>query len=311
MRAAMQDARWEARKPATGRYSLTWQDPDGQTSFCEATGLDLSTSGIGVECATELKAGAIVFVEARDHSVSGECEVVHSSRRGGVFRLGLEFRHELAPTEASPQAAPGDRAPDYYETLQISPKADVQTVHRVFRIMAARFHPDNPETGDVEQFLRMKQAYNVLSDPERRAEYDATLDHSREAGPRPIFQMRDFVTGVEAESNRRLGVLCLLYTRRQTNPDHPGISLLDLEKEMGFPREYLTFTMWYLRSKDCVTVADNSDYALTAAGADFVEEKAARSEIAARLLNPSATFFQPGRSRRPADAPKGIRRISG
>ena len=45
--------------------------------------------------------------------------------------------------------------------------------------------------------------------------------------------------------------------------------------------------MWYLRSKDFVTVADNSDYALTAPGADFVEEKAARNEIAARLLNPS------------------------
>jgi hypothetical protein len=82
---------------------------------------------------------------------------------------------------------------------------------------------------------------------------------------------------------------------------------------MGFPREYLTFTMWYLRSKDFVTVADNSDYALTAPGADFVEEKAGRSEIAARLLNPAAAFFQSGSSasRRPAGVPKGIRRISG
>ncbi len=307
----MQDARWEARKPSTGRYSLTWRGPNGQTSFCEATGLDISSSGLGVESATELKAGSIVFVEARDHSVSGECEVVHCARLGGVFRLGLEFRHESARPAADPQPTSGDRAPDYYETLQISPKADVQTIHRVFRIMAARFHPDNPETGNVEQFLRMKLAYSVLSDPERRAEYDASLDQSREEGPRPIFQMRDFVTGVEAEANRRLGVLCLLYTRRQTNPDHPGISLLDLEKEMGFPREYLTFTMWYLRCKDFVTVADNSDYALTALGADFVEEKAGRSEIAARLLNPGAAFFQSAASRRPADAPKGIRRISG
>ena len=63
--------------------------------------------------------------------------------------------------------------PDYYEILQISRKADSQTIHRVFRIMAARFHPDNPETGDVDQFLRMKRAYGVLSDPSRRRAYNA------------------------------------------------------------------------------------------------------------------------------------------
>ena len=120
---------------------------------------------------------------------------------------------------------------------------------------------------------------------------------TRDEGPRPIFQLRDFVTGVEAEANRRIGVLCLLYTKRQTNPDHPGVSLLDLEKDMGFPREYLSFTMWYLRAKELVMISDNSDYALTAVGADYVEEKATRSEIAARLLNPGSIFYQSGSSK--------------
>jgi hypothetical protein len=98
---------------------------------------------------------------------------------------------------------------------------------------------------------------------------------------------------VEAEGNRRLGVLSLLYNQRQTNPEHPGVSLLDLERDMGFPREYLSFTMWYLRSKDLVLVADNSDYALTAAGADYVEEKAVRNEIVSKLLNPGGPRAQP------------------
>ena len=307
----MQEARWEARKPHTGRFCLTWRGANGQTSTCEATGIDASSSGLGIECATPLKTGSIVRVEAADRSVSGECEVVHCSRRGGAYRLGLEFRHELVRSSQPRPKQPSDSPePDYYETLQISRSADLQTIHRVFRIMAARFHPDNPETGNVEQFLRMKQAYAVLSDPERRAEYDAELNRTGDEGPRPIFQLRDFVTGVEAEANRRLGILCLLYTRRQTNPDHPGISLLDLEKEMGFPREYLSFTVWYLRSKDYITVAENSDYALTAPGADFVEEKAARSEIAARLLNSGSVFFQPAAAAT-RETPKGLRRISG
>jgi curved DNA-binding protein CbpA len=285
----MEDGRYEAREPRGGQYSLTWSDRDGRSHSAEARGLDVSPSGLGIECEREFRAGAIVFVESGDGRIEGSCEVVHCTRRGANFQIGLEFRDD-AP-ERPPAAARPNRTeeePDYYETLQISRKADVQTVHRVYRIMAVRFHPDNPDTGDVEQFLRMKKAYAVLSDPVRRQEYDADLEKGRASGPRPIFTMKDFVTGMEAESNRRLGVLSLLYQQRQTNPEHPGVSLLDLEREMGFPREYLTFTTWYLRSKDFLTVADNSDFALTAAGADYVEKEAMRNEIAGRLLKPGA-----------------------
>jgi preprotein translocase subunit Sec63 len=63
---------------------------------------------------------------------------------------------------------------DYYEFLQISPNADAETVHRVYRYLAARLHPDNPTTGDAEMFRLLKSAYDVLSDPARRSDYDAT-----------------------------------------------------------------------------------------------------------------------------------------
>ncbi|MEJ5370304.1 MAG: J domain-containing protein, partial [Bryobacteraceae bacterium] len=64
---------------------------------------------------------------------------------------------------------------DYYELLQISPNAEPETITRVYRILAARFHPDNPHTGDAEKFQLLRKAYQVLSDPQRRAEYDAEL----------------------------------------------------------------------------------------------------------------------------------------
>ena len=54
---------------------------------------------------------------------------------------------------------------DYYEVLQISRNADPETIHRVYRIMVARFHPDNPRTGDPERFRLLRRAYHVLSDP--------------------------------------------------------------------------------------------------------------------------------------------------
>ena len=83
-------------------------------------------------------------------------------------------------------------------------------------------------------------------------------------------------------------MLSLLYNQRQTDPEHPAVSLLDLERDMGFPREYLNFTTWYLRAKEFVAAADNSDYVITASGADFVKQQAARNDVMGNLLNPGA-----------------------
>src|SRR5262249_2245356 len=62
---------------------------------------------------------------------------------------------------------------DYYELLQLSPHADDDTIHRVFRHLAKRHHPDAQAGGDPERFKRLLDAYKVLSDPALRATYDA------------------------------------------------------------------------------------------------------------------------------------------
>ena len=132
-------------------------------------------------------------------------------------------------------------APNFYEILQISPRADLDTIHRVYRIMAARFHPDNPVSGDHEMFLKLCEAYEVLSRPERRALYDFALQ-AREKEPIPLFGARIFVDGLDGELHRRFGILALLYQRRRTNQVIQGISTLELESRMSLPREHLEFT---------------------------------------------------------------------
>ena len=149
--------------------------------------------------------------------------------------------------------------------------------------MAARFHPDNPQTGDSERFLLLNEAYEILSEPEKRAVYDA----SRRVGeyqPLPAFELKEFVDGIEGEQNRRLGILCLLYNRRRSDMEHPGLSLLDLERLMSFPREYIAFAVWYLRDRGFVQMGDNSDYVLTATGADHVETNSPRNAVFHKLL---------------------------
>ncbi len=63
---------------------------------------------------------------------------------------------------------------DYYEVLGIPRDADEKTIKDAFRQLALKFHPDrNKEPGASDRFKEIAEAYAVLSDPKKRAEYDA------------------------------------------------------------------------------------------------------------------------------------------
>jgi len=172
---------------------------------------------------------------------------------------------------------------DYYEFLQISPNADTDTIHRVYRFLATRLHPDNPESGDAEMFHLLRTAYDVLSDADRRAQYDAAR-RVEPCQPVPLSTSIDFMDTLEGELNRRLAVLAVLYYRRRTNPHLPEVPLAEIEQRMGFPRDYLDFTIWYLVKKGYVTKTDNAAFTLTAEGVDFVEMQRANLPALNRML---------------------------
>jgi curved DNA-binding protein len=188
---------------------------------------------------------------------------------------------------------------DYYEFLQISPNADVETIHRVYRFLAARLHPDNPESGDAEMFLLLKTAYEVLSHSDSRADYDAKR-RNQPYTPVPLSTSVDFMDSLDGELNRRLAVLAVLYHRRRTNPHMPEVPLAEIELRMGFPRDYLDFTTWYLVKKGYVTRADNSEFTLTAEGVDFVEAQRSHLPVLNKMLtggsgSPSPETSHPAR----------------
>ena len=172
---------------------------------------------------------------------------------------------------------------DYYEFLQISPNADAETIHRVYRFLAARMHPDNSQTGHEESFRLLKVAYDVLSDPRRRTEYDAARARTQTL-PEPLAATIDFMDVMDGELNRRLAVLAVLYHKRRTNPTFPQVPLSEIEERMGFPRDYLDFTLWYLQKKGYVAKADNAQYTLSVDGVDFVETQRANIPTLHKLL---------------------------
>ena len=174
--------------------------------------------------------------------------------------------------------------PDYYELLEISPQASQDTIHRVYRFMAARYHPDIQGTGNLEKFTQLASAYKVLSDTNRRAEYDAQRATRQPTIRNPMSTTVDFMDQADGDLNRRLAVLAILYYRRRMYPNSPEVSLPEIEDRMGFPRDYLDFTTWYLAKKRYITRADNSDFTLTVEGVDFIEAQRATIPLLDKLL---------------------------
>ena len=77
---------------------------------------------------------------------------------------------------------------DYYEVLGVDKGADEATLKKAYRNLAKKYHPDmNPDNAEAEaKFKEVNEAYDVLSDPDKRAKYDqfghAAFDPSAGAG---------------------------------------------------------------------------------------------------------------------------------
>jgi molecular chaperone DnaJ len=65
------------------------------------------------------------------------------------------------------------RNPDYYKTLGVDKKASQDDIKKAYRKLARQYHPDtNKDAGAEERFKQVSEAYDVLSDPEKRKKYD-------------------------------------------------------------------------------------------------------------------------------------------
>jgi curved DNA-binding protein CbpA len=173
---------------------------------------------------------------------------------------------------------------DYYEVLQVSPNAEPETIQRVYRLLAQRYHPDNGETGNAAYFRVIREAYTVLSNPETRVKYDVAHGQMQQDRWKLVSLGASTPADREAEKSVRLTILELLAARRRLHPNDPGLFPTEIEKLTGVPREHLEFSTWYLIQKKLVQRSDSSRLVITAEGVDYLDENPHVSPVMARLV---------------------------
>src|SRR5690606_17111106 len=115
--------------------------------------------------------------------------------KSGVSAPILEISCPIGATEATMKFK------DYYEVLAAARSASPADIKRAYRRLARKYHPDVSKGPDAEaRFKEVREAYEVLKDPEKRAAYDQFGENwkaGQDFEPPPGWQARPGFTGAE------------------------------------------------------------------------------------------------------------------
>jgi len=147
------DRRRKPRRRAIAETETTWvklEGLPGTPNEVLAKIVDASEVAIGVELSVALEENTYVIVNGHAGGPTSDGKIRARVVRcialpGGGFSAGLIYEEG---SESDRPTGYSEPIVDYYEVLQISPNAHVETIHRVYRLLAQHFHPDNKDTGD-------------------------------------------------------------------------------------------------------------------------------------------------------------------
>lgn len=166
---------------------------------------------------------------------------------------------------------------DFYHLLEASPDASVEAIESLFRVMAKRYHPEAGTNKDADKYKNLTQAYQVLRDPKRRAEYDAAY-HQHLHQNQALQQSAESTADDYALRHR---MLTLFYAQRRLDMKQPGVGIAKLEEVLGIPTEIIEFHLWYFREKGWVQREVSGPLSITVAGVDEIESREKRNATSA------------------------------
>ncbi|MXO85997.1 DnaJ domain-containing protein [Altererythrobacter aurantiacus] len=174
---------------------------------------------------------------------------------------------------------------DYYDLLKVEPDCNARTLEVAYHFFAKMYHPDSRDTADVDRFTQVVDAYNVLKDPKRRAEYDAKYLKTNGKAPFSAgLADHDAIDEETAASDAEIHakILLHLYKRRRSHPSDAGIVGWLLQELLDCSEEQFDFHIWYLKAKSLIDVTEQGTLAITIKGVDEVIASA-RSNLAEKL----------------------------
>ncbi len=104
----------------------------------------------------------------------------------------VQFQRATHPPPKGKRGSPAEK--EYYDLLEVSPNADSKEIKTAYRRKSVSIHPDKNTDGDNTEFIKLKEAYEVLGDEVQRACYDA---FGKEFDKTPCLQ--DFIRTIKHE----------------------------------------------------------------------------------------------------------------
>lgn len=169
----------------------------------------------------------------------------------------------------------GNEFIDYYELLQLSPNADQDTIERIFRHLAKKYHPDSSEFVDHDRFQKIVEAHRTLIDPQSRVGYDVRYQEYWNRKWKLASEANGSTTFSDDQMARER-LLSLLYVQRRRHMKNPGLGEYEMSRLLGTPPELVEFHLWYLKAKGWIERLETGHLAITASGVDQVEQNKLR-----------------------------------
>ncbi|MEO8099930.1 MAG: J domain-containing protein [Acidobacteriota bacterium] len=180
---------------------------------------------------------------------------------------------------------------DHYQVLGVEHKATPEGILQAYKRLAEEFHPSKVETGDPQKFDAVTLAFEVLSDPDLRKDFNKLKGINLE-GP-PQFSGQPFFEALGRDGRLRSALLCVLYDRRRVKPFTPSVSMRNLEGMLLCTQEELNLALWYLKKRSLVEMDDKSSMQITVEGMDFLEAEMPLPEVVIPMLKADAVANMP------------------
>ncbi len=184
------------------------------------------------------------------------------------------------PPPPPPRSGTAKPSVNYYELLQVDPKADPTIIRYAYRYLAAMYHPDNSESGNEDKFKTITNAWQVLSDSGKRQAYDVQLGVKSQASSVENDTKSSVLNPPSltwSEVELRLAVLQVLMEARRKRPQTGGASARMLMDCLNCQMGDIEYVLWYLREKSYVTRTESA-FMISVQGVDYLVDQLSQTQ---------------------------------